>query len=114
MIPIKALQYAKQRTGFGLPHWLLYYKACALVWIKECIVLENDGIPKLGGHYLNLVWHAFLCYQKEKDNKQCNNNHLIRKALNWVWTKIQEENYLNGSHQWKLSHNQHYWKRRKS
>ena len=31
-------------------------------------------------------------YQKAKDNKQFK-NHLIRKALNWAWTKIWEENY---------------------
>ena len=47
---------------------------------------------KLEGHDLNLGWHAFLWYQKAKDKKQFK-NHVIRNALNWVWTKLREENY---------------------
>ena len=52
----------------------------------------NRAILKLERHDLNLGWHAFLWYQKAKDNKKCK-NHLKRKALNWIWTKIWEENY---------------------
>lgn len=40
-IKLKALQDFKCNTGFGLPDWLTYYKACALVWLKEWVTLEN-------------------------------------------------------------------------
>ena len=46
------MQDAKQRAGFGLLDWVLYYRACVLVWIKEWIILDNDSLLKLEGHGL--------------------------------------------------------------
>ena len=92
-IKIKVMQYAKQRGGFGLPDWVLYYRACILDWIKEWITLENDRLLILEGHDLQLGWHAYLWYKKDKEQKNFN-SHMIRKALhNKCITK-----YLYGCH----------------
>ena len=38
----------------GLSNGLLYYKASALSWIKEWIMLEDQRLLKLEGHDLRL------------------------------------------------------------
>ena len=45
----KLLQDAKERGGFGLPNWNLYYQASVLNWIKEWIKLKNKRILYLEG-----------------------------------------------------------------
>lgn len=53
---MKVLQDTKLRGGMGMPDWFLYYKAAALVWIKDWIMLENQRILKLEGHDLKWGW----------------------------------------------------------
>lgn len=40
-IRLKAIQDFKQTAGFGLPNCGTYYKASALVWIKEWMMTEK-------------------------------------------------------------------------
>uniref|UniRef100_A0A8C5RTL6 Reverse transcriptase domain-containing protein n=1 Tax=Laticauda laticaudata TaxID=8630 RepID=A0A8C5RTL6_LATLA len=43
-IKLKLIQYAKEKGGFGLPDWELYYQAAALTWIKKWITLRNKRL----------------------------------------------------------------------
>lgn len=67
---LKAMQYFKQKAGFGLSDWVTYFKACVLVWIKEWMTLSNERFLKLEGHNLSLSWRVYLRYQKLKGHTQ--------------------------------------------
>lgn len=86
-IKIKLLQDHKSRAGMGLPDWKTYYQACALVWLKEWITLEDNRLLNLEGNDLLLGWHAFLIYEKSKTHSYFKTN-IIRKALLQVWESL--------------------------
>ena len=65
----------KERGSSGLPNWLLYYKACAMVWIKEWITLENQRLLKLESH--DLKWVGMHM----SDMGNAKNNHILQNIF---------------------------------
>lgn len=84
---MKLLQVFKYKAGLGLPDRQWYYRAGALIWLKEWISIEDSRLLKLEGSDLSLGWHAFIWYDKVKTHKYFS-NHCIRKALLSVWDKV--------------------------
>lgn len=77
----------------SVPEWQLYYRAAALVWIKDWILEEDQRLLKPEGSDLLLGWHAFVWYDKIKTHKYFL-NHCLRKALYYVWSKVRDSTYV--------------------
>lgn len=91
-IKMKLLKDVRQRVGLGVPNWQNYYKACALIWIREWIILEDRRLLKFEGRDLTLGWHAYFWYDKAKGHRYFN-NHNLRNALLKVWDSVKYRIY---------------------
>lgn len=76
----------------GLPNWNLYYYAAALNWLKDWIISKNQRVINLERHNLQFGWHALLIYGKARQEGWFK-NHLIRRALLWMWEQIRFKVY---------------------
>lgn len=85
-IKIKCLCDRNERGGLQLPNLKLYHEAVALSWIQEWLTLSNDQILNLEGHNMIFGWHAYLYYQKYKNDKFFS-QHIIRNSLHKTWQK---------------------------
>uniref|UniRef100_A0A803TUP7 Reverse transcriptase domain-containing protein n=1 Tax=Anolis carolinensis TaxID=28377 RepID=A0A803TUP7_ANOCA len=83
----------KDRGGFGLPNFRLYFEACALSWIKDWCNLKREHILNLEGFDLRRGWHAYIWYDKKQIEKNFG-NHFIRSALIKVWEKYKRFMYV--------------------
>uniref|UniRef100_A0A670K665 Reverse transcriptase domain-containing protein n=1 Tax=Podarcis muralis TaxID=64176 RepID=A0A670K665_PODMU len=88
-IKFKILTDTKNRGGFALPDFKLYYEAAAFCWMKEWLLLENTDILDLEGFDNAFGWHAYLWYDKVKVHKGFR-NHIVRKALFNVWMRYKD------------------------
>uniref|UniRef100_A0A670JUF4 Reverse transcriptase domain-containing protein n=1 Tax=Podarcis muralis TaxID=64176 RepID=A0A670JUF4_PODMU len=88
-IKFKILTDAKERGGFALPDFKLYYESAAFCWLKDWLLLENTDILDLECFNNTFGWHAYLWYDKAKAHKGFK-NHIVRKALYNVWTRYKD------------------------
>lgn len=72
----------------------LYYKAAALVSMREWVTNLDTRVLKIEGHDLLLGWHAFIWYRKDKNHSYFK-NHCVRKALITVWNSVKPLIYEN-------------------
>lgn len=49
-----------------VPHLELYHDAAALMWVKECLTLQNKKMLNLEGFNLRYGWYGYLCYEKKE------------------------------------------------
>uniref|UniRef100_A0A2D4LV52 Uncharacterized protein n=1 Tax=Micrurus spixii TaxID=129469 RepID=A0A2D4LV52_9SAUR len=89
----KMLQESKNNRRFELLYWELYYQASILTWVKEWINLKHRRLLLLTGHDLQLGWHAFLWYEKNKIHR-CFQRHYVRNAQLSVWEKVKGKNSI--------------------
>lgn len=80
LIKMKSLCDLKENGGLQMPNLKIYFEAVCLLWIQDWMLLENKRLLKLEGSYLNYGWHAYLIYNKSRNDNffTC---HIIRKAL---------------------------------
>lgn len=88
------MQDIKERGGWGVPNWHLYYYSSALLWIKEWMTLKNQRLLNLEGFDLQIGWHAFLWDEKKAILKHSYfERHTIRKSLIKIWEVIRDKTY---------------------
>lgn len=83
-IRLKILQETKERAGFELPEWEIYYQAAVLNWIRDWVKLRDQRIINLETHDLQIRICTFLIYDKAKVYRNYK-QHGVRKALLWAW-----------------------------
>lgn len=50
IVMYKVLQDTKERGELGLPDLKLYFAACCLGWVQECLLLRIKQLLELEGH----------------------------------------------------------------
>lgn len=85
-IQLKCLCDTKEGGGLQLPNLRLYYEVLGISWIQEWIKLENIKLLNLEGYNMKFGWHAYLFYQKYK-NDIFKKHHIIRCSLHEIWQK---------------------------